>query len=73
MYENEATESIATQDNSEVVLSEKLRLRSQRTYRNTNYIYWYPWRNTTATEDDSTMTWRWSIRLEALAGKADAE
>ncbi len=31
----------------------------------TNYIYWYPWRNATATEDDSTITYRWSVSVEA--------
>ena len=30
---------------------------------NTNYIYWYPWRNATATEDDAAMTFQWSLAL----------
>ena len=32
---------------------------------NTNYVYWYPWRNATAEEDDGTTTFRWSMRLVA--------
>ena len=28
-----------------------------------NYIYWYPWRNSTAAEDNSAMTFRWVIQL----------
>ena len=31
---------------------------------NTNYIYWYPWRNASATEDDAAMTFQWTIGLE---------
>ena len=27
-------------------------------------VYWYPWRNGTATEDDGTTTFRWSLRFE---------
>jgi len=32
---------------------------------NTNYIYWYPWRNATALEDDSAMTFKWTLDLNA--------
>ena len=30
---------------------------------NTNYIYWYPWRNASASEDDSAMTFKWTLDL----------
>ena len=29
----------------------------------TNYVYWYPWRNRTAAEDDGVMTFRWALAL----------
>jgi hypothetical protein len=32
---------------------------------NTNYVYWYPWRNATAQEDDGTSTFRWTLAFEA--------
>ena len=31
---------------------------------NTNYVYWYPWRNASSTEDDAAMTFRWTVGVE---------
>jgi hypothetical protein len=31
---------------------------------NTNYVYWYPWQNATALQDDGTTTFRWRLDFE---------
>ena len=28
-----------------------------------NYIYWYPWRNRSAAEDDAAMAFRWRLAM----------